>query len=129
MEKGLQRRKNFDTEKGEVDNRYVFLHQLVKETGDKLQIRSELLNILLAGRDTTASLLSNVWWQIARRPDVCAKLRAEVDQLDGIPPTFAQLKDMKYLRWVLNECKLFLFLCFSHVWYSMRMYYANHFLP
>lgn len=39
--------------------RYVLLHELAAQTTDKVRIRSELLNILLAGRDTTASLLSN----------------------------------------------------------------------
>jgi hypothetical protein len=85
-------------------SRYVFLHELVKQTSDKAQIRSELLNILLAGRDTTASLLSNVWFELSKRPDLWAKLRAEVDQLGGEKPTFAQIKEMKYLRFLMNEC-------------------------
>ena len=92
-----------DPEKGE--NRYVFLHELVKQTQDRIQIRSELLNILLAGRDTTASLLSNVWFELSKRPDIWMKLRAEVDQLGGERPDYAKIKEMKYLRFVLNECR------------------------
>ena len=84
-------------------SRYVFLHELVSQTSDKIKIRSELLNILLAGRDTTASLLSNVWFELSKRPDVWTRLRREVDSLDGELPTFENLKDMKYLRAVLNE--------------------------
>jgi cytochrome P450 len=83
--------------------RYVFLYELIKETQDPDTLRSELLNILLAGRDTTAGLLSNTWWTLARRPDIWARLRAEVDQLHGERPDYAHIKDMKYLRWVLNE--------------------------
>ncbi|KAL8813860.1 MAG: hypothetical protein Q9223_006877 [Gallowayella weberi] len=82
---------------------YVFLHQLVKSVQDPVRIRSELLNILLAGRDTTASLLTNVWFVLARRPNVWTKLRAEVDALGGEQPTFEQIKNMKYLRYVMNE--------------------------
>lgn len=37
---------------------YVFLHALANTTQDPIELRSQLLNILLAGRDTTASLLS-----------------------------------------------------------------------
>lgn len=85
-------------------DRYVFLNELVKETQDPLQIRAELLNILLAGRDTTASLLSNAWFVLAKRPDIWANLRAEVDQIGSDLPTFGQLKEMKYLRAFLNEC-------------------------
>ncbi|MCJ1250812.1 hypothetical protein MMC30_008040 [Trapelia coarctata] len=101
VQKGFLHKQAPDAEKAE--GRYVFLHALVKQTDNKVQIRSELLNILLAGRDTTASLLSNVWWEISKRPDVWAKLRAEVDALGGQKPTFEQIKDMKYLRAVLNE--------------------------
>ncbi|PGH13639.1 hypothetical protein AJ79_03487, partial [Helicocarpus griseus UAMH5409] len=85
------------------EGRYVFLHELVKKTQDPLALRSETLNILLAGRDTTASLLANVWNIISKRPDVWNKLRAEVDQLDGRKPTFEEMKNMKYLKYVLNE--------------------------
>lgn len=99
--------KDRDARKSEPEQhpntRYVFLHELVSQTSNKIKIRSELLNILLAGRDTTASMLSNVWFELANRPDVWRRLRREVDALDGAFPTFERLKDMKYLRAVLNE--------------------------
>lgn len=84
-------------------NRYVFLHELCSQTTDKIKIRAELLNILLAGRDTTASLLSNVWFELSRRPAMWSRLRKEVDALNGELPTFEMLKGMKYLRAILNE--------------------------
>ena len=106
VRRGLELRKAYDVEKADVkqSERYVFLNELVKRTNDPVQIRSELLNILLAGRDTTASLLSNVWFMLARRPDVWEKLQTEVNELGDARPTFEQLKDMKYLKAVLNEC-------------------------
>jgi cytochrome P450 len=85
--------------------RQVFLHELVKETTDPVRIRSEVLNILVAGRDSTASLLSNTWFILAKRPDVWNKLRAEVDELHGNPPTYSQIKSMRYLSYVIKECK------------------------
>ncbi|EEH44101.2 uncharacterized protein PADG_00390 [Paracoccidioides brasiliensis Pb18] len=87
----------------EKGHRYIFLHELVKQTQDPLALRSETLNILLAGRDTTASLLANVWNIISKRADVWNKLQMEVEQLDGGKPTFEEMKNMKYLRYVLNE--------------------------
>ena len=106
VQRGLEYRKKQDLEKaaGDSSERYVFLHELVKHTDNPLQIRSELLNILLAGRDTTASLLSNTWFVLSRRPDIWKKLQSEVEALGGETPTFTQIKDMKYLRYVLNEC-------------------------
>lgn len=94
---------NRETIKSQTGGRYVFLNELLKQTDDKVQIRSELLNILLAGRDTTASLLSNVWFELSRRPEVYKKLREEVNALGGKKPSFQQIKDMKYLRALLNE--------------------------
>jgi len=93
------------TGKADDEGRYVFIKELVKQTGDKTRIRDELMNILLAGRDTTASLLSNMFFQFALRPDVWAKLRAEVATLEGRQPTYEELRNLKYLKWCLNECK------------------------
>lgn len=106
VKKALEYRRTHDLEKADlkVDERYVFLYELAKQTDDPIQIRAELLNILLAGRDTTASLLSNVWHTLARRPDIWARLRVEIDEIGGGRPSFARLKDMRYLRYVLNEC-------------------------
>ena len=107
VRRGLEYRKMLDLGKADpkADDRYVFLYELVKRTTDPVQLRSELMNVLLAGRDTTASLLSDTWFVLARRPDIWAKLREEVDALGGEKPTFEQIKEMKYLRWVFNECK------------------------
>lgn len=101
---------NRDSRKSEPEeppstSRYVFLHELVSQTSDPIKVRSELLNILLAGRDTTASFLSNVWFELSNRPDVWSRLQREIAAAlpDGDFPTFEKLKDMKYLRAVLNE--------------------------
>ncbi|PNS15064.1 hypothetical protein CAC42_2293 [Sphaceloma murrayae] len=103
VEKGLAKRPKLLAEKQDESQRYLFIDELVRQTTDKYQIRSELLNILLAGRDTTASLLSNVWWILSTRPDIYANLRKEVDQLNGEKPSFEAMKDMKYLKALLNE--------------------------
>ena len=107
VQRGLEYRKRLDFGKmdDKADDRYVFLYELVQRTTDPVQLRSELMNVLLAGRDTTASLLSDTWFVLARRPDIWAKLAEEVDALGGEKPTVEQIRDMKYLRWVFNECK------------------------
>ena len=86
--------------------KYIFANELALATDDPIQIRAELLNILLAGRDTTAGLLSNAFFHLARRPDVWAKLQSEVDQLEGRKPDYETLRNMKYLKYVMNEGKL-----------------------
>jgi len=92
-------------EKSREDDRYIFLDEVVKQTQDPIRIRSELLNVLMAGRDTTAGLLSILWFQLARKPEIWKKLRAEVDGLGGERPTYEQVRGMKYLKMVINESK------------------------
>ncbi|KAI3405951.1 hypothetical protein KGF56_001170 [Candida oxycetoniae] len=88
-------------------NGYVFLYELAKQTRDPIVLRDQALNILLAGRDTTAGLLSFAIFELARNPDSWQKLREEV--LDKFGPselqdiTFENLKKCEYLKAVLNE--------------------------
>ncbi|KAL3417134.1 Major facilitator superfamily domain-containing protein 10 [Phlyctema vagabunda] len=84
-------------------SRYIFLDELAKTGYPDKKIQDELLNILLAGRDTTANLLTQLFWFLARRPDVFTKLRKEILGLDAGRPSFEQIKDMKYLKACLNE--------------------------
>jgi cytochrome P450 len=59
---------------------------------------------LVAGRDTTASLLSNLWFMLARDERVWLKLKQEVDTLQGAVPDSEAVKQMPYLRACINEC-------------------------
>lgn len=81
----------------------MFIEHLAKTGSSPKKIQDELINILLAGRDTTAGLLAHLWYILARRPDVFTKLRTEVLRLDGREPTFEEIKEMKYLQYCLNE--------------------------
>ena len=105
-QENLEVEKNQDSLNSGDKKRYIFLHSLLSQTTNKLKIRSELLNILLAGRETTSALLSNLWFVLAKKPPIFAKLQHEISTTlpnDGEPPTYEQLKEMKYLRAVLNE--------------------------
>lgn len=87
--------------------KYIFSHELAARTSDKRRILDELMNVLLAGRDTTASLLSNMFFMLAKHPDIWAKLRREVASLDGRVPTYEELRNLKYVRCCMNECESF----------------------
>ncbi|KAK4503864.1 hypothetical protein PRZ48_004779 [Zasmidium cellare] len=101
VDKGLARRTELLS--NPKPDRYVFIDELVRQTTDRKRIRDESLNILLAGRDTTASLLTNVWFILSKRPDIWTALQTDVARLKGAKPTFEQLKDLKYLKALLNE--------------------------
>lgn len=95
-----------DHEDDEDDDAYIFMHELIKETTNVATLRDQMLNILLAGRDTTASSMSWVIYCLSRDPERYAKLRSAV--LASFGPssdhmTFESLKNCTYLRHVLNE--------------------------
>ena len=104
----VQRALNLKKERTDEKKKYVFLEQLAEATQDPVQIRTELINILLAGRDTTASLLGYVFVLLAQHPEEFNKLRAKILEDFGTfdapkPITFSGLKNCSYLQWVLNE--------------------------
>lgn len=63
------------------------------------------MNILVAGRDTTAATLTFALYMLAEHPDVAKKLRDEIiDQVGpDARPDYDNIRDMKYLRAFLNE--------------------------
>lgn len=87
---------------------YVFLRELAKETKDPEELRTQLLNILMAGRDTTAGLLGWTFYLLSRHVDVYEKLRTVVidtfGEFSGNPTiTFESLKSCSYLQHVMSE--------------------------
>lgn len=88
--------------------KYVFLEALAEQTRDPVELRAQLLNILLAGRDTTSSLLSWCFHQLLRNPEVFTKLRETIVDTFGTYDdpqeiTFASLKGCQYLQHTLSE--------------------------
>ncbi|EAW13417.1 cytochrome P450 [Aspergillus clavatus NRRL 1] len=104
----LESRRNPEKKK-QSGGRYIFAEALAAENDNPKVLRDNMLNILLAGRDTTASLLSSTFFYLARHPNVWTKLRhAIVEEFgDSENPrneiTQTKLKDIPYLRYVLNE--------------------------
>jgi cytochrome P450 len=54
LEKGMSSQNDGDKR----ESRYVFLDAIAREYPDRTALRHQMMNILLAGRDTTACLLS-----------------------------------------------------------------------
>ncbi|KAF8665619.1 hypothetical protein AX16_000075 [Volvariella volvacea WC 439] len=98
-EKGVQ---GGDKEVGEDE---TLLDHLIKYTDDEKVLRDETLNILLAGRDTTANTLTFATYALAENPHVLAKLREEILTKIGPTrrPTFEDMRELKYLRAFINE--------------------------
>ena len=86
--------------------KFVLLDELVKLTANAKEIRNETLNVLSAGRDTTASLLGWIFYFLSRYPRVFNQLRAtvltEVGR-DASDIEVAKLRSCQYLQHCINE--------------------------
>ncbi|KAF6814025.1 N-alkane-inducible cytochrome P450 [Colletotrichum sojae] len=100
-----QREKLYPTEKKDEYTRqkYVFLNELAKDTENPIMLRDQIVNMLLAARDTTAGLLAFTFFMLARKPEVWKKLRADVLEHYTEPLTYEAVQEMTYLRYVLQE--------------------------
>ncbi|KAJ7036761.1 cytochrome P450 [Mycena alexandri] len=89
----------------EVQEGETLTEHLLNYTEDPTTLRDEILNISVAGRDTTASLLTFVVYMLSGHQHVLEKLRFEILTTVGSDraPTPDDFRDMKYLRAVLNE--------------------------
>ena len=83
---------------------YTILGGLVKETTSPRILREQCLNVLLAGRDTTACLLSWAFRLLTRHPVALDKVKDEISRTCGkSTPSRPELKRMTYLNAVLKE--------------------------
>lgn len=87
------------------DQEFNFLHSIVRHSRDPKVVRDQILSVLLAGRDTTAATLSWAMYELSNQSITWARLRAEVLEVLGTKekPTYETLKDLKYLKNILNE--------------------------
>ncbi len=80
--------------------KFTFLHALAEMTQDPKVLRDQIVAVLLASRDTTASALSWTFFELSKYPEIVGKLRNEISETVGFArcPTYRDLKEMKYLQ-------------------------------
>ncbi len=68
------------------------------------QVRDEALTLFLAGHETTANALAWTWYLLSQNPEAESPMHAEIDEvLDGRPPTFDDLPNLRYTEMVFSE--------------------------
>jgi cytochrome P450 len=92
----------------ETDDLIWLLMQIRDEdTGEQMddkQLRDEVLTMLVAGHETTATTLSWAFALLAQHPNVEAKLHSELASvLAGRLPTMADLPQLSYTRMITDE--------------------------
>jgi cytochrome P450/NADPH-cytochrome P450 reductase len=105
-----KRRASMHEHQDKIDFLQLMLHSKDKATGEYLtdeNIRHQIVTFLVAGHETTGSLLAFAIYNLLKNPDTLAKAYAEVDQVLGQdkerPISQKDFKDLKYLRQVLME--------------------------
>lgn len=89
-------------------------------------VRFELLNILIAARDTTSSLLTSCIYELAGRDELWNQLRTEVAELDKFTCiTLEQVSHLKLLRAVINETLRL----HPPIWFNFRHAFKDDVLP
>lgn len=85
----------------------ALLNAVDADTGQQLDdraIRDEVLTLLIAGHETTASALTWAWHLLATHPDTQDRLRREINQVIGArAPQYADLPHLTCCRRVIEE--------------------------
>ena len=94
------------------EDRSDFLSMLLlarDEQGDgsgmtDVQVRDEVVTLLLAGHETMTGVLSWTWYLLSEHPEVEAKLHSEIDTvLAGRLPSLDDVANLQYTRMVFTE--------------------------
>ncbi|KIK94934.1 hypothetical protein PAXRUDRAFT_11751 [Paxillus rubicundulus Ve08.2h10] len=105
LKDAIEKGKMATTRPEKLSDNDTLLDHLVQLTTDPVVLKDEILNIMIAGRDTTAGTLTFVIYLLSTHPQVLARLRDEIMTKIGPAnrPTYASIREMKYLRAVINE--------------------------
>jgi enediyne biosynthesis protein E7 len=63
----------------------------------------EVMTLIVAGHETTASTLNWAWYSLSRHPAVEAKLHIEVDTVSSDVPTFNDLSNLNFTKQIVDE--------------------------
>lgn len=75
-----------------------------REEVSSVQLRDDLLSMLVAGHETTGSVLTWTLYLLSKDSNALMKAQEEIDRvLQGRSPSFEDIKDLKFLTRCINE--------------------------
>jgi len=103
---GLVRRRRAEREE-HFDYVGMLMNARDKETGDAMrepELIDEILTLIVAGHETTASGLNWTWYLLSQHPEAEAKLHAELDAAgEQAAPALTRMEALAYTQNVINE--------------------------
>ncbi|HEY9703436.1 MAG TPA: cytochrome P450, partial [Allocoleopsis sp.] len=97
-----ERKANFDLNRIDILNLLMAAKDESGESMTNEELRDELMTLLVAGHETTATALTWALYWIHKQPEIATKLRAEINNL-GANPDFMAIFKLPYLNAVCNE--------------------------
>ena len=92
------------------EQRYDLLAMLMaardRKSGEPMpdkQLLDEVMTLIVAGHETTASALNWFWYLLSQHPDVESQMHEEIDRLSAIPETLEGIAQLTYTRQVIEE--------------------------
>ena len=86
----------------------IFLEAKHEDDGSPLtdlELKEEVLSMILGGHETSSSALAWIWYELDRNPEVRQKINDELQAvLGGQELTMEALPQLKYIRMVIDEC-------------------------
>jgi len=100
-----QRRARPDPDKMDILSLLIGVRDEAGEGFADKEVRDQVMTLMFAGHDTSTSTLTFMMHELARHPDVLAKLCEEQDQVlgDDAPDIDRLEREMPYLEMVLDE--------------------------
>lgn len=80
------------------------LQNLAHHTDEAVEIRHQLIQAMMAAQDTTAALMSNTLFLLARNQAILARLRDEVASINTSKCRVEELKSPRLLHNTFSEC-------------------------
>ena len=78
-----------------------------KESGAPMgerELIDEVMTLVVAGHETTASGLNWTWYLLSQHPQVESRLHAEIDAAAALPaPSLTEMESLRYTRQVIDE--------------------------
>ena len=95
----------------EPEEHFDFLAMLMsardKDSGapmSEVELINEVMTLIVAGHETTASSLNWTWYFLSQHPEVATRLYAEIDAAPVIAaPSLAEVETLNYTRQVVDE--------------------------
>ncbi|WVQ71060.1 hypothetical protein IAR50_000585 [Cryptococcus sp. DSM 104548] len=97
-----RKQRNLESKDGSA---HLLIDRLVHAIDNRQEIEDQLINILLASRDTLASLLTFCVYALVLHPEIAFKVHGEVISICGLQGEITKdhIRDLRYNRAFINE--------------------------